>query len=50
MTVQLSYLVLLVSTLINTIKRTQRNWIGHLLRGETWLRTVIEGSIPGKRQ
>ena len=36
-------------SLINTIKRRQKNWIGHVLRGESLFRTVLEGSISGKK-
>lgn len=37
-------------SLVNTIRQRQRNWIGHILRGESLLRTVLEGSFEGKRQ
>ena len=36
-------------SLIDTIRRRQKNWIGHILRGESLLRTVLEGRIPGKK-
>ena len=29
-------------TLVNTIRRRQKNWIGHALRGDPLLRTVLE--------
>ena len=35
--------------LITTIYRRQKNWIGHLLRGEVLLRDVMEGRTMGKR-
>lgn len=34
---------------INVIKRRQKNWIGHVLRGEGLLREVIEGRYQGTR-
>src|SRR6218665_1255705 len=36
-------------SLIRTIKTRQKKWIGHTLRGETLLKTVIEGKMLGKR-
>ena len=36
-------------SLIDTIRQRQKNWIGHILRGEWLLRTVLEGRIPGKK-
>ena len=36
-------------SLIDTIRQRQKNWIGHILRGESLLRTVLEGRIPGKK-
>src|SRR6218665_1542758 len=36
-------------SLIRTIKTRQKKWIGHTLRGESLLKTVIEGKILGKR-
>ena len=35
--------------LINVIKGRQKNWIGHVLRGEGLLREVIEGRYQGTR-
>src|SRR6188508_1743159 len=35
--------------LITTIYRRQNNWIGHILRGDGWLRDVMEGRMIGKR-
>ena len=36
-------------TLIRTIRVRQRKWIGHTLRGDSLLRTVIEGKMMGRR-
>src|SRR6218665_1564 len=36
-------------SLIRTIKSRQKKWIGHTLRGESLLKTVIEGKMLGKR-
>ena len=36
-------------SLIDTIRKRQKNWIGHILRGESLLRTVLEGRIPGMK-
>src|SRR6218665_1281604 len=36
-------------SLIRTIKTRQKKWIGHNLRGESLLKTVIEGKMLGKR-
>ena len=36
-------------TLIRTIKTRQKKWIGHTLRKESLLKTVIEGKMLGKR-
>src|SRR6218665_2499276 len=36
-------------SLIRTIKPRQKKWIGHTLRGESLLKTVIEGKMLGKR-
>lgn len=35
--------------LIITIKRSQRNWIEHMLKGESLFRTLMEESIKDKR-
>ena len=35
--------------LITTIYRRQKNWIGHILRGDGLLRDVMEGRMMGKR-
>src|SRR6218665_619794 len=34
-------------SLIRTIKTRQKKWIGHTLRGESLLKTVIEGKMLG---
>jgi hypothetical protein len=36
-------------SLVDTIMRRKKNWIGHVLRGEGLLRDVIEGRMVGKR-
>ena len=35
--------------LIRTIKPRQKKWIGHTLRGESLLKTIIVGKMLGKR-
>ena len=35
--------------MVNTIRRKQKNWIGHVLRGDPLLRTVLEGRMKGKK-
>jgi len=35
--------------LIGTIKSRQKKWIGHTLRGESLLKTVIEEKMVGRR-
>jgi len=34
-------------SLMNTIQLTQKNWLGHVLRSESLLRTVLEGRMEG---
>ena len=34
---------------IHTIRERQRKWIGHTLRGESLVRTVIEGKMKGRK-
>jgi len=34
---------------MDIIRERQRNWIGHILRGNSLLRTVLEGKIEGRR-
>ena len=36
-------------TLIETIRKRQRNWLGHMWRGDSLLRTVLEGRMEGKK-
>ena len=36
-------------TLIETIVRRKKNWIGHVLRGQGTLKKIIEGRMEGKR-
>ena len=36
-------------SLIRTIRERQRRWIGHTLRGDSMLRTILEGKMEGKR-
>lgn len=35
--------------LIKTIRERQKNWVGHVLRSDTLLRTVWEGRMEGKK-
>jgi len=35
--------------LISVIRNRQKNWIGHVLKGEGLLREVMEGRMEGKR-
>jgi len=34
---------------VKTTVRKEKNWIGHVMRGEGLLREVMEGKIEGKR-
>ena len=36
-------------SLMQVIKQRQANWIGHVLRDECFLKTVLEGKIERKR-
>jgi len=36
-------------SLLSDIRKRKRNWIGHILRHENMLRTVLEGRMKGKR-
>ena len=36
--------------LIKTIKQRQKNWIGHVLRGDSLLRDVMEGRVIGRKR
>ena len=36
-------------SLIRTIRERQRRWIGHMLRGDSILRRILEGKMEGKR-
>ena len=36
-------------TMMRTIVRRKKNWIGHVIRGEGLLREVIAGKMVGKR-
>ena len=36
-------------SLMNAIRVRQRNWIGDILRGNSLLRTALEGKMEGKR-
>src|ERR1700735_965975 len=33
----------------DTVKTRQKNWIGHLLRGDSLQREIMEGRLEGKR-
>ena len=37
-------------SLINTITRRQKNWIGHVLRGNNLIKKLIEGRLYGKKR
>src|ERR1700733_5801280 len=36
-------------SLVDIEKTRQRNWIGHLLRGDSLQRDIVEGRLEGKR-
>ena len=36
--------------LIKTIRQRQKNWIGHMLRGDGLLREVMEGRLNEKKR
>ena len=36
-------------SLMNTIRQRQTNWLGHVLRSESLLCTVLEGRMEGSR-
>ena len=36
--------------LINSIRQRQKNWRGHVLRGDSLLHTVLEGRMEGTRR
>ena len=36
--------------LIRTIRQRQKNWIGHVLRGDGLLRDVMEGRVKGTKR
>jgi len=36
-------------TMLKTIRERQKKWIGHTLRGDNLVKTVIEGKMEGKR-
>ena len=37
-------------SLINTITRRQKNWIGHVLTGNNLIKELIEGRLYGKKR
>src|SRR6218665_1873253 len=37
-------------SLIGIIRSRQRNWLGHIMRGDTLLRTIIEERMEGKKK
>ena len=37
-------------SLINTITRRQKNWIGYVLRGNNLIKELIEGRLYGKKR
>ena len=36
-------------SIIGTIRNRQRKWLGHIMRGDSLLRTIIEGRMEGKK-
>ena len=36
-------------TLMDTIRKRQMNWMGHVLRGNSLLKIVLEGRMEGKK-
>ena len=36
--------------LLNTILERKKRWLGHILRGESLVKEVIEGRMEGKRR
>ena len=36
-------------SLIGIIRSRQRKWLGHIMRGDSLLRTIIEGRMEGKK-
>ena len=36
-------------SLVDNILMRKKNWIGHVLRGNGWLKEVIEGRMEGRR-
>ena len=36
-------------SLVDTIQKRQRNWIGHILRGNSLLKVIIEGRMMGRK-
>ena len=36
-------------SMMETIRRRQRNWIGHIMRSDTIVRDIIEGRMEGKK-
>jgi hypothetical protein len=36
--------------ILNTIKRREANWIGHILRRNCLLKHVIEGKLEGRKE
>ena len=37
-------------SLIGIIRSRQRNWLGHIMRGDSILRTIIVGRMEGKKK
>ena len=36
-------------SMVETIVRRKKNWIGHIMRGDGLMKEVIEGKMEGKR-
>jgi len=37
-------------SLIGIIRSRQRNWLSHIMRGDSLLKTIIEGRMKGKKK
>ncbi len=36
--------------LVDAVRKRQKTWLGHILRGDSLLRTIIEGHVEGKKR
>ena len=39
-----------IRSLIGIIRSRQENWLGHIMRGDSLLRTIIEGRMEGEKK